>query len=124
MRKVQIFEFGDEGPLGLKFGPRGPNQLKIYCWGPGESFDIYFWEKMESQIFGSFFSLCLLLYKIQLCKTLGFCLVVRYVILGKMAQHARLLALLMAKPKGKSKSVSNMAFGQCIGLQHIQRSMF
>ena len=46
------------------------------------------------------------------------------VILGKMAQHARLLALLMAKLKGKSKSVSNMALGQCIGLQHIQRSMF
>ena len=43
VRKVQIFEFGDEGPLGLKFGPRGPNQLKNYCWGPGESFDTYFW---------------------------------------------------------------------------------
>ena len=46
------------------------------------------------------------------------------VILGKMAQHARLLALLMAKLKGKSKSVSNMALGQWIELQHIQRSMF
>ena len=46
------------------------------------------------------------------------------VILGKMARHARLLALLMAKLKGKSKSGSNMALGQCIGLQHIQRSMF
>ena len=44
------------------------------------------------------------------------------VILGKMAQHARLLALLMAKLKGKSKSVSNMALGQWIELQHIQKS--
>ena len=46
------------------------------------------------------------------------------VILGKMAQHAQLWALLMAKLKGKSKSVSNMALGQWIELQHIQRSMF
>ena len=46
------------------------------------------------------------------------------VTLGKMAQHARLLALLKAKLKGKSKGFSNMALGQCIGLQHIQRSMF
>ena len=38
------------------------------------------------------------------------------VILGKMAQHAPLLALFMAKLKGKSKSVSNMTLGKCIGL--------
>ena len=44
--------------------------------------------------------------------------------LGKMAQKSRLWALLMAKLKGKSKSVSNMALGQWIELQHIQRSMF
>ena len=31
------------------------------------------------------------------------------VILGKMAQHAQLWALLVAKLKGKSKRVSNMA---------------
>ena len=36
------------------------------------------------------------------------------VILGKMAQHARLLALLMAKLKGKSKSVTNMAWGNAL----------
>ena len=46
------------------------------------------------------------------------------VILGKMAQHARLWALLLAKLLGQSKSVSNMALGQWIELQHIQRSMF
>ena len=40
----------------------------------------------------------------------------RSVILGKMAQHAPLLALFMAKLKGKSKSVSNMTLGKCIGL--------
>ena len=40
------------------------------------------------------------------------------VILGKMAQHAQLLALLMAKLKGKSKSVSNMALGHCIGVDY------
>ena len=42
---------------------------------------------------------------------------------NQMAQHARLLALLMAKIKGKSKGFCNMVLGQCIGLQHIQRSM-
>ena len=40
--------------------------------------------------------------------------------LGKMAQHARLWALFMAKLKGQSQNASNMALGECIGLQHIQ----
>ena len=42
--------------------------------------------------------------------------------LGKMAQHARLWALFMAKLKGQSQNASNMALGKCIGLQHIQIS--
>ena len=42
--------------------------------------------------------------------------------LGKMAQHARLWALFMAKLKGQSQNASNMALGECIGLQHIQIS--
>ena len=42
--------------------------------------------------------------------------------LGKMAQHARLRTLFMAKLKGQSQNASNMALGQCIGLQHIQKS--
>ena len=40
--------------------------------------------------------------------------------LGKMAQHARLWALFMAKLKGQSQNASNMPLGKCIGLQHIQ----
>ena len=42
--------------------------------------------------------------------------------LDKMAQHARLWALFMAKLKGQSQNASNMALGKCIGLQHIQIS--
>ena len=42
--------------------------------------------------------------------------------LGKMAQHARLWALFMAKLKGQSQNASNMPLGKCIGLQHIQIS--
>ena len=42
--------------------------------------------------------------------------------LGKMAQHARLWALFMAKLKGQSQNASNMALGQLLGLQHIQKS--
>ena len=42
--------------------------------------------------------------------------------LGKMAQHARLWALFMAKLKGQSQNASNMALGQLMGLQHIQKS--
>ena len=41
--------------------------------------------------------------------------------LGKMAQHARLWALFMAKLKGQSQNASNMALGQLMGLQHIQK---
>ena len=43
--------------------------------------------------------------------------------LGKMAQHARLWALFMAKLKGQSQNASNMALGQLLGLQHIQKSV-
>ena len=42
--------------------------------------------------------------------------------LGKMVQHARLWALFMAKLMGQSQNASNMALGQLIGLQHIQKS--
>ena len=42
--------------------------------------------------------------------------------LGKMAQHARLWALFMAKLKDQSQNASNMALGQLLGLQHIQKS--
>ena len=42
--------------------------------------------------------------------------------LGKMAQHARHWALFMAKLKGQSQNASNMALGQLLGLQHIQKS--
>ena len=42
--------------------------------------------------------------------------------LDKMAQHARLWALFMAKVKGHSQNASKMALGKCIGLQHIQIS--
>ena len=42
--------------------------------------------------------------------------------LGKMAQHARLWALFMAKLEGQSQNASNMALGQLLGLQHIQKS--
>ena len=42
--------------------------------------------------------------------------------LGKMAQHAQVLALFMAKLKGQSQNASNMALGQLLGLQHIQKS--
>ena len=41
--------------------------------------------------------------------------------LGKMAQHARLWALFMAKLKGQSQNASNLALGELIGLQHIQK---
>ena len=44
--------------------------------------------------------------------------------LGKMAQHARLWALFMAKLKGQSQNASNTALGEFIGLQHIQKSAF
>ena len=46
----------------------------------------------------------------------------RYVRLGKMAQHAQLWALFMAKLKGQLQNASNMALGECIGLQHVQIS--
>ena len=42
--------------------------------------------------------------------------------LGKMAQHARLWALFVAKLKGQAQNASNMALGQLLGLQHIQKS--
>ena len=42
--------------------------------------------------------------------------------LGKMAQHARLWALFVAKLKGQSQNASNMALGKRIGLQHIRIS--
>ena len=42
--------------------------------------------------------------------------------LGKMAQHARLWALVIAKLEGQSQNASNMALGELIGLQHIQIS--
>ena len=42
--------------------------------------------------------------------------------LGKMAQHERLWAPFMTKLKGQSQNASNMALGQYIGLQHIQKS--
>ena len=43
--------------------------------------------------------------------------------LGKMAQHARLWALFMAKLEGQSQNASNMALGQLLGLPHIQKSV-
>ena len=42
--------------------------------------------------------------------------------LGKMAQHEQLWAPFMTKLKGQSQNASNMALGQYIGLQHIQKS--
>ena len=42
--------------------------------------------------------------------------------LGKMAQHVRLWDLFMAKLKGQLQNASNMALGECLGLQHIQIS--
>ena len=42
--------------------------------------------------------------------------------LGKMVQHARIWALFTAKLKGQSQNASNMALGQLLGLQHIQKS--
>ena len=42
--------------------------------------------------------------------------------LGKMAQHAQLWALFMAKLKCESQNASNMALGKFIVLQHIKKS--
>ena len=43
-------------------------------------------------------------------------------VLVEMAQHARLWALFMAKLKGQSQNAINMALGQLMGLQLIQKS--
>ena len=56
------------------------------------------------------------IYSLKSCKNIP------TVRLGKVAQHAQLWALFMAKLKGQSQNASNMALGHLIKLQHIQKS--